>query len=133
MKARVRKLIDAVEFETVERCFIAEVANDEEDQSVSIARARVKPGISTAWHSLKGVSERYIIIKGKGLVEVSDLPPTRVDEGDVVRIPAGEPQRISNVGEGDLIFFVVCNPRFTPDCYIQLDDDDFIRFDTHFR
>jgi hypothetical protein len=53
---------EAVEFETDERCHIQEISNDADDELVSIARARVEPGVTTAWHSLDGISERYIIV-----------------------------------------------------------------------
>lgn len=111
----------AVEFDTPERCFIIETANDSEDEAVSIARARVEPGVTTAWHKLSGVAERYIIVSGTGRIEVGDLEPADVDAGDVVRIPPGIHQRITNTGEVDLVFYAVCSPRFTPECYISLE------------
>jgi mannose-6-phosphate isomerase-like protein (cupin superfamily) len=40
-----------------------------------------------------------------------------VSVGDVVRIPAGVPQRITNTTDGDLVFFAVCTPRFVPSAY----------------
>jgi mannose-6-phosphate isomerase-like protein (cupin superfamily) len=42
--------------------------------------------------------------------------------GDVVVIPAGVPQRISNAGPSDLEFYEVCTPRFRPEAYIDLGD-----------
>ncbi len=57
-----------------------------------IERARIKPGVMTALHYLKGVNERYLIISGNGIVEAGDLPPTEVGIGDVAIIPAGIPQ-----------------------------------------
>jgi mannose-6-phosphate isomerase-like protein (cupin superfamily) len=86
-----------------------------------MARARVEPGVTTAWHALAGVDERYILVEGRGRMEVGDVPPTEVRPGDSVFIPAGTPQRITNVGDTDLIFYCVCTPRFTPDCYRDLD------------
>ena len=44
MRAEIRKASDVREFTTVERCHIVEIANDDGDQQVSIARARVEPG-----------------------------------------------------------------------------------------
>lgn len=123
MRAKINKADNSPEYGTSERCFISEIANDTDDPQVSIARARVLPGITTAWHRLEGVSERYIIVSGKGVVEVSALPPTEVGPGDVVLIPPGEVQRIKNIGEDDLVFYAVCNPRFTPECYTSLEED----------
>jgi len=45
----------ATEFLTAERCYIVETWNNSEDPALSIARARVEPGVTTAWHWLDGV------------------------------------------------------------------------------
>jgi mannose-6-phosphate isomerase-like protein (cupin superfamily) len=121
MQPEIVKYDEAAEFTTAERCYIVEMANDPNDESVSIARARVEPGVTTAWHKLNGVAERYIIVSGSGRVELGELEAADVSAGDVVRIPANTPQRISNTGEADLIFFAVCSPRFTPICYVSLE------------
>jgi mannose-6-phosphate isomerase-like protein (cupin superfamily) len=55
-----------------EGCHIMEIANHPNDPQVSIARARVEPGQQTIWHRLKGVTERYLVIAGSGIVEVGD-------------------------------------------------------------
>lgn len=49
-----------------EGCFIVEISNSSDDPEVSIARARVEPGRATQWHRLMGISERYVILEGKG-------------------------------------------------------------------
>ena len=106
------------EFYTDERCWILESLSDE---AVSIARARVEPGVTTALHRLKGVDERYLITEGTGIVEVGNLSPRPVKPEDLVVIPAGTPQRISNTGKTDLVFYCICTPRFTPECYEDLE------------
>ena len=121
INAEVKKDRHAVEYETAERCWIKETANDDGDAIVSIARARVTPGMTTAWHKLAQVTERYIIISGRGRVQVGQADPADVEAGDVVRIPADTPQRIENCGEDDLVFYAVCSPRFRQACYISLE------------
>ncbi|MEA3282307.1 MAG: cupin domain-containing protein [Euryarchaeota archaeon] len=123
MKTEVVQCDFKNEFVTPERCFISETWNSSNDEMLSIARARVDPGVRTALHYLKGVNERYLIVSGKGLVEAGDLPPAEVSIGDVVTIPAGIPQRIANTGETDLIFYCICTPRFSPDCYHNLEKE----------
>ena len=118
MNAEIRRADPSTEFLTPENCFILEVANDAGDPEVSIARARVLQGATTEWHRVTGIDERYVIVRGKGKVEVGDLPPALVGEGDVVRIPANTPQRITNVGDDDLVFFCVCTPRFVERAYV---------------
>ena len=114
MKAEIIKTKSLKEYLTPERCYITENLSSEK---VSIARARVEPGVTTAPHHLEGTDEIYIIIKGTGKVFVGNLEPTDVTIGDVVAIPAGKSQHIANVGKTDLIFYCVCTPRFTAECY----------------
>ena len=121
MRAEVRKATAIEEIATAERCYILEVANDAGDEFVSITRSRVEPGVTTALHRLRGVPERYVIVAGVGRVEFSGLHPVEVAAGDVVRIPPDSPQRISNIGANDLIFYCVCTPPFTPHCYEPLE------------
>ena len=108
----IKRLRDQDEFLTQERCHIVEVANDAGDEALSIARARVEPGVTTAWHWLEGIAERYLIVSGAGRVEVGDAMPAAVGPGDVVRIPAGVRQRITNTSATDLVFYALCTPRY---------------------
>ena len=105
------------EFYTSEKCYITELVNTPHDPDVSIARARVEAGVTTCWHRLKKTKERYIILKGKGLVEIGNLLAKEVNVGDVVLIPPKCRQRITNIGSDDLIFLAICTPRFSIDNY----------------
>ena len=89
MKPRIVHPDPAVEFETDERCHILESWNVPEDREVSIARARVAPGVRTQLHRLGETVERYLMISGEGEVEVGELPPERVGPGDVVALNGG--------------------------------------------
>lgn len=120
MNPAIKKFTPSAEFATIECCFITELLNHETDPALSIARARVEPGVTTAWHQLSGTEERYLILSGQGRVEVKGIEPTPVTAHDVVTIPPDTPQRITNTGTEDLIFLAICTPRFTPECYISL-------------
>lgn len=109
------------EFYTAEKCFIIELSNTDNDPDASIARARVEPGVSTRWHRLKGIIERYCIISGSGLVEVGQLAPQQLKAGDTVLIPSMCRQRITNNGTEDLLFLAICTPRFRSDAYEDLE------------
>jgi mannose-6-phosphate isomerase-like protein (cupin superfamily) len=116
MKPKIVKAKNIPENYTYESCYIAE---NFRDKAVSIARARVKQGITTQAHHLLGVDETYIITRGKGAVTVGELKPTEVGVDDVVYIPAGVSQKITNTGSGDLVFYCICTPKFTPECYVD--------------
>ncbi len=103
-----------------EGCHILELSNTPDDPEVSIARARVEPGVTTRLHRLVNTTERYVILQGQGRVEIAGGQPLVVQRGDVIRIPPMATQRISNTGTDDLVFLVICNPRFTSQCYQEV-------------
>lgn len=117
MNATIRKPDLKTEFPTPERCWILEAWNDRSDGAVSIARARVAPGATTQLHRLRGVDERYLVVAGTGMVRIGPLAPEKVGPGNIVVIPAGVAQQITNDGNIDLIFYCICTPRVSPECY----------------
>lgn len=122
MPARIRQFDASAEYYFEEGCYINELSNAQDDPAVSIAQARVKPGVVTHWHRLRDTVERYVILSGAGRVEVGDLPPQEVRAGTVVVIPPLCRQRIANVGNDDLVFLAICSPRFRPEAYEDLEE-----------
>jgi len=110
------------EFFMEEGCYILEILNTEGDPDLSIAMARVLPQHTTRWHRLKGITERYYILNGKGLVELGNNPPHEVNRGDLVCIPPMCPQRIKNIGHEDLLFLAICTPRFRKELYEDIEE-----------
>ncbi|MBB1126666.1 cupin domain-containing protein [Thiospirillum jenense] len=110
----------AAEFFTSERCFINELFNTAADESLSIAQARIAPGVTTRWHTLIATTERYVILAGEGLIEIGELPAQLMTALDVAIIPPGCKQRITNSGTIDLIFLAICTPRFMPKVYVEM-------------
>ena len=108
------------EFWTSERCYITELLNDVEQPEVSIARARVEPGVTTELHTLS-VAEWYVLEQGQGLLQVGDGEPFAVRSGDTITVPKGVAQRVTNTGRDDLVFLCVCVPKFSQECYTSLE------------
>jgi mannose-6-phosphate isomerase-like protein (cupin superfamily) len=121
MRAEIKHMVAVAEYYFEEGCFINELSNSDADPAVSIARARVAPGVTTRWHRLTDTAERYVLLAGLGRVEIGDLPGKLVKAGDVVLIPPGCRQRIANLGDEYLIFLAVCSPRFRPEAYEDLE------------
>ena len=111
----------AKEYRTDERCFINELLGVTSDEKLSVAKARVEKGVTTALHRLHGVEERYVILQGRGRVEIGDLLAEDVRPMDVVVIPAETPQKITNIGDEDLVFLCLCTPAFTQECYEDIE------------
>jgi len=108
---------------TAERCLISEIWGSTDDEAVSIARAVVKPEVATVTHHLSSVNEIYLITNGKGKITVEGLKETEVGKGDLVFIPAGTSQKITNMGKTKLVFFCICTPKFTAECYHSDEDN----------
>ncbi len=114
MKTKIIKANSLKQYLTPERCYIAENFCSE---AISVARACVKPGVTTVPHHLIEVQEIYLITEGQGKVTVGDLEPEDVSVGDVIVIPPLTSQKITNTGRTDLVFYCICTPRFTEACY----------------
>ena len=122
MMARVMTFSAGAEYLfTQEGCFINELSNTAQDPEVSIARVRVEPGVTTRLHRLDGITERYVMLEGQGEVELDGADRIRVGPGDVVVIPPGCSQRMSNHNDNELVFLAICSPRFVPSRYISLE------------
>jgi mannose-6-phosphate isomerase-like protein (cupin superfamily) len=109
------------EFYFQERCYVAELLNSADCPGVSIARARVEPGITTVLHIVRGSDEIYYILSGQGEIEIGGKIIGTMHPDDLARIPADTPQRITNTGSADLIFWAICAPRFEARRYGAVD------------
>ena len=119
--AKVCHLTETDEFFTDERCHILETWNDARDPGISVARARVEPGVTTELHVLDGVVERYLVTQGTGEMELDGQVTGLVGPGDFVYIPAGVPQRVRNTGAEDLVFYCICTPAWREGVYRSLE------------
>ena len=98
-----------------EGIFVTELVNSPACPTFSLARCRL-PGLQeTQLHRLS-IDEWYVIEEGRGMIRVGD-DIFEVEPGDSIAIQRGTPQSIRNSGDTDLIFQVVCTPRFTQECY----------------
>lgn len=121
MNEAIKHIQPAEEYYFAEGCHIIELVQAEDDPQLSIARARVEAGRTTRWHRLAGTAERYVILAGRGQVEIGDLPPREVLPGDVVLIPPLCRQRVANTGREDLLFLAICTPPFKAENYQDIE------------
>ncbi|QWP78077.1 cupin domain-containing protein [Lysobacter sp. K5869] len=120
---RIVRRDELSEFYLSERCHVVEHWNSPDDAQASVARIRVAPGTVTQLHRLRGTAERYLIVQGRGRMEVEGLAPAEVGPGDSVFIPADAAQRIAALGDEELLFLAICTPRFVPECYQALEPE----------
>lgn len=105
------------EFWIEEGCHINELWNVPNDAHLSVALARLAPLHTTENHLLEKTTEKYVILEGIGEMNVNG-EKNIVKKYDVINIPIGAPQFITNLSDTeDLIFLCICTPRFENQCY----------------
>jgi len=123
MQSCIKKIDVSTEYFFAEGCYITELSNSDHDPQLSIAKARIKPGVTTKLHKLSATIERYVVIEGEGLVEIQGLKPQKLAMYDVAVISPDCSQKITNTGSVDLIFLAICSPRFIAESYVSLENE----------
>jgi len=110
------------EFWLDERIYIRELMNAPEEPALSLARFRVPAGSTTQLHSLT-ITEWYVMESGAGIIEIDgqELP---IKAGDCAKINPGQSQRVINKSDEELVFQSICTPRWTPECYNNLEPEN---------
>ena len=94
-----------------------------QEDGVWVKRVEVKPGARLSLQKHAKRSEKWIVVKGKGLALVDDeeIP---VKSGAVVDVPLGAVHRIGNTGGESLVFIEVATGSYLgEDDIIRLQDD----------
>ena len=94
-----------------------------QEAGVWVKRVEVNPGGRLSLQKHHQRSEKWIIVKGRGLAlvggEERDMTP-----GMILDIPAGSEHRIGNVGKVPLVFIeVACGEYLGEDDIVRLQDD----------
>jgi len=94
-----------------------------QESGVWVKRVEVRPGERLSLQKHLHRSEKWIIVKGEGMVVVNNLTVT-VAAGSVVDIPVRVLHRIANMGKKPLVFIeVACGHKLTEEDIIRLKDD----------
>jgi len=112
----IRRIGDCPEFTAGDNTKLREVFNPQKealDLRYSFAVARVAPGETTLLHRLM-YSEVYHVLEGDGQIRIDDEHEA-VAAGDVVYVPPGASQQISNTGGGELVFVCIVDPAWKPE------------------
>lgn len=107
-----RKKRSLMEYHTEEGYYVTEWWNSPDDPALSVARIRIEPGATPSSYVLHGVTERFLFLTGRGIVEIDDKQ-YEVGAGDGLLIKAGARRRVTNLGDRDLGFLAICRPRFS--------------------
>jgi len=97
-----------------------------QEQGVWVKKVAIKPGarISLQKHSKR--SEKWIVVRGKGVAIVNGKR-FLIKPGSVVDVPLKAVHRIGNTGQGTLVFIEVACGRFLSEKDIVRFQDDYER------
>jgi mannose-6-phosphate isomerase-like protein (cupin superfamily) len=94
-----------------------------QEAGVWVKRVLVKPGCRLSLQKHNKRTEKWIVVKGKGLAKV-DQEETILTPGVVIDIPLEAVHRIANTGQEDLIFIeVACGQNLSEEDIVRLEDD----------
>jgi mannose-6-phosphate isomerase-like protein (cupin superfamily) len=108
----IKRLRDCPEIVANDGCRLRELLHPEHDASAvpySLAFAWVDPGQATLPHKLRGQTEVYSILRGRGRMHIGGEEED-VAEGDSIVIPAASVQWIENTGTETLFFAAIVSP-----------------------
>jgi mannose-6-phosphate isomerase-like protein (cupin superfamily) len=112
----IRRLRELKEIVAIDDTRLHEMLNPLHDDGelllgYSLAHAVVKPHCESLPHRLKTSSEVYYILRGRGVMHIDD-ESAEVKADDVIYVPPGSRQYISNTGTTGLAFLCIVNPSW---------------------
>ena len=94
-----------------------------QESGVWVKRVLVKPHCRLSLQQHKERSEKWIVVKGTGIV-IIDKNEMAVQAGTVIDVPLEAVHRICNTGEEDLIFIeVACGQNLSEEDIVRIEDD----------
>jgi mannose-6-phosphate isomerase-like protein (cupin superfamily) len=82
-------------------------------KNLAITWVEGKPGSMQAVHGHPDNEQVYVIVRGRGVMQVAD-EMEEVGEGTLVFIPPGAAHAIKNTGDDPLVFVSATSPPFDP-------------------
>lgn len=67
-------------------------------------------GQASEFHTHEAEEEVMIYLKGEGMMRMEDGTEVSLKKGDITYVPAGEPHRLYNTGEGEFVFLFIYSP-----------------------
>lgn len=96
----------------------------DEDDTFKVKKIVVNPGQRISYQTHEHRAEYWTIVLGHGLVTLEDGEDKAVQVGDAIYIEKGDPHRISNLGESDLVFIEVqIGTYLGEDDIVRIEDD----------
>lgn len=101
-------------------------------KELSVGIGVYNKGQASEFHTHVQEEEVMIYLKGEGIMRMEDGTEYALQKGDVTFVPANEPHRLLNTGDGEFVFLFIYSPMgpeknirkwdVVPDLHILLDD-----------
>ncbi|MEN8257132.1 MAG: cupin domain-containing protein [Thermodesulfobacteriota bacterium] len=83
----------------------------QDNKKISVAEARIKPGMKTEPHYHKKSEEVYVVMAGKGLLRIEDKR-YEIEKGVSIVIMPGQVHGLENTNNEDLVVMCCCAPAY---------------------
>lgn len=101
-------------------------------ENVSVGVGVYNKGQASEFHTHAGEEEVMIYLRGQGVMRMEDGTETALKRGDITYVPANEPHKLINTGDGEFVFLFVYSPMgpeknirkwdIVKDAHLTLDD-----------
>lgn len=79
-------------------------------KNLSVGVGVYNRGQASEFHTHAGEEEVMIYLKGQGIMRMEDGTEVALRRGDVTYVPADEPHKLLNTGDGEFVFLFIYSP-----------------------
>ncbi|MDO4568455.1 MAG: cupin domain-containing protein [Clostridia bacterium] len=79
-------------------------------ENLSVGVGIYNKGQASEFHTHENEEEVMIYLRGEGLMRMEDGTEYSLKRGDITYVPANEPHRLYNTGDGEFVFLFVYSP-----------------------
>jgi quercetin dioxygenase-like cupin family protein len=79
-------------------------------KNLSVGVGVYNKGQASEFHTHENEEEVMIYLKGEGIMRMKDGTEVTLKKGDITFVPANEPHKLLNTGEGEFIFLFTYSP-----------------------
>lgn len=79
-------------------------------QNLSVGIGVYNKGQASEFHTHTNEEEVMIYLKGQGIMRMEDGSEVALQHGDITYVPAGEPHKLLNTGDGEFVFLFIYSP-----------------------
>ena len=79
-------------------------------ENLSVGIGIYNKGQASEFHTHVQEEEVMIYLKGEGIMRLEDGTEAKLTRGDVTYVPANEPHKLINTGDGEFVFLFVYSP-----------------------